>query len=714
VRSRDSFGNLAVSGDLTFTTPPAPTIPPVISNIVADPWPAGASIGWNSDLAADTFVEFGVTPAYGQSASDAAFRTAHLVSLPDLAPATTYHFRVRVRDEFGNTSTSDDQTFTTPAVGHLPPGAAGFWTFDDAGDTEVTDATGNGNVGTRSGGTGLVSSRDPSRGDALYFDGYDGRVHVSRNPALEPAAVTVSAWVKLVLGTDQAQWVTVIKKAYADDMPPIYDSFSLSISPPGKPNVVSFFTGHAGGSNDQLDAPTPLPTGQWVHIAGTYDPSTGEKRLYVDGAVVASRAMTRPIAYDPTPAGDLYFGEDPGPAEAFRGAIDDAGVWPRALSANEVRTLAYGRAASLATPSDLVATVLSYTRVRLTWTDPTGGAARFLVQRQAEGGAWTDLASVGPGVTSFEDDATPPSQNYRFRVFAQDSLTASGPSAFVTASTKAGGTGLRGEYFDTPDLTGPALTRIDPTVNFEWGSGAPVASVAPGTYSARWTGQVFTFETGQYSFFTTADDGVRLWVNGQLVIDRWSDRPQLAGDANGDGVVDFTDYQIFQRQDRTTNPQSDFNHDGIVNVADFQLLHANLNKTLADTVPTNYATITLQAGVKYDVRLEYFQNAGIACVNLGWITPARARQTIPVDQLFPAVPTPVRPALAPPPAAAPRPAPALRPAAAAPAKRPAATPVPVFSVQPIKKPSPPTARKTVFIPPIVSVKKVVSKPKPHR
>jgi hypothetical protein len=157
--------------------------------------------------------------------------------------------------------------------------------------------------------------------------------------------------------------------------------------------------------------------------------------------------------------------------------------------------------------------------------------------------------------------------------------------------------------------------------------------------------------SGTYTFYTTADDGVRLWVNGQLLIDRWSDRPTLLGDVNDDGTVNFVDYQILERQFGTTNPQSDLNGDGIVSGADFTLLYNNLGKTLAGTTPVNSGAISLQAGVKYDIRLEYYQSGGSASAKLEWITPVLGRRTIPTDQLFlpppppPPPPVPAAPAV---------------------------------------------------------------------
>src|SRR5690606_3315908 len=85
--------------------------------------------------------------------------------------------------------------------------------------------------------------------------------------------------------------------------------------------------------------------------------------------------------------------------------------------------------------------------------------------------------------------------------------------------------GLTATYYDNLDFTGPSITRIDPAINFNWGYGSPAPSIAPDTFSVRWTGQLVAPETGQYTFHLTADDGVRLWIDGQLIIDHWQDSP---------------------------------------------------------------------------------------------------------------------------------------------------------------------------------------------
>lgn len=85
--------------------------------------------------------------------------------------------------------------------------------------------------------------------------------------------------------------------------------------------------------------------------------------------------------------------------------------------------------------------------------------------------------------------------------------------------------GWRGEYFNNRFLVGPpVLVRDDPAINFSWGLGAPAPGLPADDFSVRWT-RTLHFEAGQYRFYTRTDDGVRLYVDGQLVIDEWRDMP---------------------------------------------------------------------------------------------------------------------------------------------------------------------------------------------
>lgn len=82
----------------------------------------------------------------------------------------------------------------------------------------------------------------------------------------------------------------------------------------------------------------------------------------------------------------------------------------------------------------------------------------------------------------------------------------------------------RGEYFSNQGLAGtPSAYRDDETIDFDWGMGAPIAGVPVDNFSVRWTADV-AFSAGTYRFSTVTDDGVRLYVDGTLVIDSWVDQ----------------------------------------------------------------------------------------------------------------------------------------------------------------------------------------------
>jgi hypothetical protein len=86
----------------------------------------------------------------------------------------------------------------------------------------------------------------------------------------------------------------------------------------------------------------------------------------------------------------------------------------------------------------------------------------------------------------------------------------------------------RGEYYGNPWLGGsPVLVRDDPQIDFNWGWGSPALQIPSDNFSVRWT-RTLGLTPGTYRFTTATDDGVRLWVNGHLLIDRWWDQPLSA------------------------------------------------------------------------------------------------------------------------------------------------------------------------------------------
>jgi hypothetical protein len=84
----------------------------------------------------------------------------------------------------------------------------------------------------------------------------------------------------------------------------------------------------------------------------------------------------------------------------------------------------------------------------------------------------------------------------------------------------------RAAYFDNPDLLAPPLYYAEEArVDFDWGEGAP-GGLPADNFSVEWTGN-WHFEVGRYTFFLFADDGVRLWLDGELILDAWGEGPGL-------------------------------------------------------------------------------------------------------------------------------------------------------------------------------------------
>jgi hypothetical protein len=116
--------------------------------------------------------------------------------------------------------------------------------------------------------------------------------------------------------------------------------------------------------------------------------------------------------------------------------------------------------------------------------------------------------------------------------------TSSGPTEHVPvpqSRLSPTPTGYVGQYFNNTTLANPpALTRTDPTINFSWGVETPDPAIGtdcdggPGKecFSARWTGQFVPKFSELYDFYTITDDGVRLWVGGQPLINQWILQPE--------------------------------------------------------------------------------------------------------------------------------------------------------------------------------------------
>ncbi len=91
---------------------------------------------------------------------------------------------------------------------------------------------------------------------------------------------------------------------------------------------------------------------------------------------------------------------------------------------------------------------------------------------------------------------------------------------------------LYANYWNNKFLSGPpALTRTESVINYNWGEGSPAGNIQNDNFSARWS-TTYNLLPGTYTFATTADDGVRVYVNGQRLIDQWYNSAAREGRAN--------------------------------------------------------------------------------------------------------------------------------------------------------------------------------------
>ncbi|MBN2556427.1 MAG: hypothetical protein JXA97_10855 [Anaerolineales bacterium] len=81
----------------------------------------------------------------------------------------------------------------------------------------------------------------------------------------------------------------------------------------------------------------------------------------------------------------------------------------------------------------------------------------------------------------------------------------------------------QGEYWTNTNFTSRwALVRNDPAIDFDWGTGSPAAGIPADNFSVSWSRQM-TFEPGTYRFTASADDGIRVAIDGGQIIDQWHD-----------------------------------------------------------------------------------------------------------------------------------------------------------------------------------------------
>jgi chitodextrinase len=175
-------------------------------------------------------------------------------------------------------------------------------------------------------------------------------------------------------------------------------------------------------------------------------------------------------------------------------------------------------------PQNVAATGATQTSISISWSASTDdvGVTGYDVYRN---GAKIDSTNA----TSYTFAGLSCGASYVLAVEAHDATGKRSAASAITDSTTACPppscpTGEYGtQYYGNMTLSGtPVLQRCETAINSDWGSGSP-ASVPADRFSTRWTG-THSFSAGTYQFTATADDGIRVWIDGVPLIDAWKDQ----------------------------------------------------------------------------------------------------------------------------------------------------------------------------------------------
>jgi uncharacterized protein (DUF1800 family) len=253
-------------------------------------------------------------------------------------------------------------------------------------------------------------------------------------------------------------------------------------------------------------------------------------------------------------------------------------------------------------------------------------------------------------------------------------LPASGTGNGFVADATSTTAGYLARYFPVMDFSGsPSLVAVNGAVtdgnNGIWGAGTPgVGSIHPDTFSVRWSGQVQPQFSEEYTFLITADDGVRLKVNGQVQSLKYVASTNSSGtysynSTTGNAVITHTSLQAgsfvvgeLSRFDPTSGSASTLGFaDRLITAVSGNTFTVNLgvgafttgtgnvnieaiNKAPNDWVSVSgerYVRMPMIGGTRYDIELDYFENTGSASCVLSWYSASQPRQIVPSNRLYP-------------------------------------------------------------------------------
>jgi hypothetical protein len=232
----------------------------------------------------------------------------------------SFNFTVQATD---NATSSADQNFSIQIYARVasPPGIISWWRAEN----NALDAVGTNDGVLTNGGTYAAGEV----GQSFLLDGIDDCVVIPDSPSLRPASVTMEAWVK-IFSTNGT--VLIFAKPLGSGS---LDSYGLAIIN-GAPLAAICDT---NGFGTFISSPYPLVTNHWYHLAYSFDNTTQQEVLYVNGVAVASANTGKSMSFDTHP---LLLGadiENGVPSYFLNGQIDEASLYNRALGANEIASI---------------------------------------------------------------------------------------------------------------------------------------------------------------------------------------------------------------------------------------------------------------------------------------------------------------------------------------------------------------------------------------
>jgi chitodextrinase len=324
---------------------------------------------------------------------------------------------------------------STRALASDTVGLVAAYNFDEGSGATLTDQSGNGNNGTLANGPTWTTGR---YGGALSFGGTNASVSIGDLNALDGlVAVTYSAWIRTT-ATDERHVVN--KSACTGTTNDGPAELGVNFFTAGKANFVIYKTG--GGPNYySVTSAVKVNDGVWHHIAGTYDGSA--LHLYVDG--IDSGSTPAPNITLTSTARGVEIGSCAS-SYFWNGSIDDLRLYSRALTQAEVQADMNTPIVPLppdttppSVPSDLTATALSSSQIKLTWTaaiDDVAVAGYRILRDSAM------IASVAGG-TGYVDGPLAATTTYTYSVSAYDAAGNNSAQSVNTSATTLESSGQR-------------------------------------------------------------------------------------------------------------------------------------------------------------------------------------------------------------------------------------------------------------------------------